>query len=199
MAVLIVFAHPLEADPLLQLVNARPLVGNLYAFAGGHIVISGMGSVAAAVATALHHNAHEEVWNAGLAGALRPQLNPGEIIEVGLASRYLAIPEGVATSSRELARNAHLPVAVGVHPHRLVSCDHGVQTSSLRELLAAEHDLVDMEGYGVARAAQAAKKPCRLWKIVSDYAGPNISAEIRKRLPLLAKQLAHHLNNELSV
>ena len=53
----------------------------------------------------------------------------------------------------------------------LATGDRFISKPEVRERLAAEAHLVDMEGYAVARAARAAGVPVTLVKQVSDEAG----------------------------
>ena len=166
--ILITFAHPLEAAPTLDALNAKPIQDHLHTFAYGKILITGMGPTNAATQTAAHAPGHDEVWNLGLAGALNPHLEVGSIHEIGTLSR-----QGHPTI--HLCPGAHLftsPTPVwGEHPD-------------------TPADLVDMEGHAVVTATTL---PTRLWKIVSDHTEPGGSALLKQRLPALATKLANTL------
>jgi nucleoside phosphorylase len=197
MSPLILFAHPAEAQPTLERLQAQPISTALFESEEATIAVCGVGALAAAVSAALHGSASAVIWNIGLCGALDATLEEGAICEVSLVSRYLPMPEEVAAQSRRFAEEAHPPIRVGLGDYRLISCDYGIQTAPVRAQLARDHHLVDMEGYGVARAALACNKKCRLWKIVSDHADGRTPTLIRERLPFLANRLADHLVREL--
>jgi adenosylhomocysteine nucleosidase len=141
-----------------------------YVPAGIEVVVTGMGKTAAAVATAralarMNNLDEVEVINLGTAGALKDGLEglhePGTILnhdinaEAVRALGYdpqerLAIPSGDTTV--------------------LASGDVFVVDPLVRARLALTADLVDMEGYAVAFAAQRFGVPIRLVKHVSDNA-----------------------------
>ncbi len=171
--VLITFAHPLEAAPTLAALNATPIKENLYTFAHGHILITGMGPTNAAAQTAAHAPGHNEVWNLGLAGALSPTLEVGSIYSIGT-----------------LSRQDHPTLTLGPGAHLFTS-----PTPVWGSRPDTPADLVDMEGYAIATAHPL---PSHLWKIVSDHTEPGGSPTLRKRLPHLAQQLAEVIVAELN-
>ena len=61
---------------------------------------------------------------------------------------------------------------MSVHPKgkRLLSSDYPIWDDELRAQLGKTHDIVDMEGYGVAKAAEVLGIPCRIKKLISDLA-----------------------------
>ena len=58
-------------------------------------------------------------------------------------------------------------------------------------------DLVDMEGYGVAFAAAALGKKCRMWKIISDFTSPEGRDLIRKHKKELSEKIAEKILENL--
>lgn len=163
--ILIVFAHPLEATPTLQALEAQALTETLYTFARGHILITGMGPDNAATHTAAHAPGHDEVWNLGLAGALDPTLPVGSIHQIGT-----------------LSRQDHPTLTLGPGAHLFTT-----PTPVWGEKPDSPADLVDMEGHAIASATSL---PTRLWKIVSDHTQTGGSALLKQRLPALATQLS---------
>jgi adenosylhomocysteine nucleosidase len=138
-----------------------------YVPAGARVLITGIGKVpaASAVARALAADAGiSQVVNIGSAGALHDHL------------------EGLHEISRVLNHDLSAGVLrqLGVDPHewldlpasglRLATGDLFVTDPVVRSGLAELSDLVDMEGYAVAWAAQQAGVPVRLVKHVSDRA-----------------------------
>ena len=137
--------------------------------AGLPVVVTGVGKTAAAVATATALAARDrsglEVVNIGSAGALRPDL------------KGLYLPSTVLNHDM----SAEAVRALGLDPHERLRLDRGDGTTlasgdvfvtdpQVRDRLAHDADLVDMEGYAVAYAAQAFDVPVRLVKHVSDNA-----------------------------
>jgi nucleoside phosphorylase len=141
-----------------------------YVPAGIEVVITGLGKTAAAVATAQalarSNNLDEvEVINLGTAGALKDGLEglhePGTVLNHDIN----------ADAIRALGYDPQerLTIASGDHSV-LASGDVFVTDPVVRARLALSADLVDMEGYAVAYAAQHFGVPVRLVKHVSDNA-----------------------------
>jgi adenosylhomocysteine nucleosidase len=141
-----------------------------YVPAGVEVVVTGMGKTAAAVATAralarMNNLDDVQVINVGTAGALKDGLEglhePGTVLNHDI--------------------NADAIRALGYDPHErlvvpsgdgtvLASGDVFVTDPAVRARLALTADLVDMEGYAVAYAAQQFGVPVHLVKHVSDNA-----------------------------
>ncbi|MBS0621900.1 MAG: hypothetical protein JSR80_02945 [Verrucomicrobia bacterium] len=162
---LIAFAHPLEARPTIELLDAKPCAPHFFTFPQGFIQITGMG-----VGARTKTEGIREIWNLGLAGALSNELSIGQICPI-----------------RQVCLEEHPPLILGTKGYTLLTSP--VPLWGQRPSLSA--DLVDMEGYSIVQKAQGI--PCKLWKIVSDYAETKGSAELRKRLPDLAQKLAHFI------
>ena len=133
------------------------------------LVITGVGKVPAAVATARALAAYDEhegltVVNVGTAGALRPGLSglhePGSVVNHDLT----------ADAIRALGYDPQETLVVGDGEVVLASGDVFVSDPSVRDRLAQRAHLVDMEAYGVAWAAREFGVPVRLVKHVSDHA-----------------------------
>jgi nucleoside phosphorylase len=80
---------------------------------------------------------------------------------------------------------------------KLISSDFPIHDETLRKNLGTEWDLVDMEGYGVAFAAHALGKKCRIWKIISDFALTGGRSLIRKNKTLLSEKIADAIVKQL--
>lgn len=133
------------------------------------VLITGMGKVNATAALALTLSRGElpcEIVNLGTAGALKENL-----LGVHEVSRVLQHDLDTALLHRISGRvyGAPLTVAAGGGP-TLATGDTFVTDSAVRERLAREADLVDMEGYAVAAVARHFGVPVRLVKFVSDQA-----------------------------
>jgi adenosylhomocysteine nucleosidase len=201
--ILIIFAQLGEAEATIKRTKAS-IVGEqtihvwtegdvpcCYRFDRGWIVISNVGLHYAQMAVAKYAHLCDEVWNLGFAGSLRGELPVTEIREIEKVGKYLPLEEN------ELDPRSHACVTFTL-PHfplkptgsRLISSDFPIHDLTHRERLGKAWDLVDMEGYGVAFAAHALGKQCRIWKIISDFASPGGRELIRKHKGELSERIA---------
>jgi len=207
--ILIVFAQKGEAQRTIERFNASPvngemthvwsegLVPSLYAFDYGWIALSSVGVIAAQMTVAKYAQKSEEIWNLGLAGRLRGESPIGKLISVQKVGKFIPIfSKDIDSRSFVTMQGIHPPLSLEGESH-LVSSDFPVHEHAHRMHLAENYDLVDMEGYGIAYAANALGKKCRMWKIISDFASPGGRELIQKNKDLLSKQLADHIESEL--
>jgi nucleoside phosphorylase len=178
--VVIFFATTLEASATLhlldaQLVEQEEILPSLYRIDGGWIVITGLGSHAAKRSIMRYAHLGTSVWNLGFAGVLRSQHRIGSIFPIGVVGKY---------------PNPQPQINFSTHPHHLITSDFPIHDSALREQLAQEWDLVDMEGYGLVSGCFQLGKPCQMWKIVSDFASPGGKKLIVKHCAELSASLA---------
>ncbi len=135
---------------------------------GVEVVVSGLGKTAAAVATTRALTGRDlsglTVVNLGTAGALRDGLEG--LHEVGTVLNH----DMNADAIRALGYDPRDRLAVGPSEVVLASGDVFVTDPAVRDVLARQAHLVDMEGYAVAFACQAFDVPVRLVKHVSDNA-----------------------------
>jgi adenosylhomocysteine nucleosidase len=133
------------------------------------ILVTGVGKVNAAIAvsTILGQLRPSSIVNLGTAGALRDGVTGTHVIS--------------SVIQHDLNDSAIFDL-VGIHFGAPISFDSGegtvlatgdrfISKPEVRERLAKEAHLVDMEGYAVAKAALAAGLPVTLVKEVSDQAG----------------------------
>ncbi|MDP1836624.1 MAG: hypothetical protein Q8K75_11955 [Chlamydiales bacterium] len=194
MSLLIHFAVMPEAVDTLQSLKAIEIQsGYLYKFDRGHIVISGMGNFAAACAIARYGAEATEVWNFGCAGSLKSTLNIGDIFEVSSVMHNPMLPDGIDNHSRKLYEMVHPPIVLAKEGVRLVSSEYPIHLPTFSAKLVSHADLVDMEGYGVAQAAQRINVPCRQWKVVSDFCNLNGPELIQKHLSLVSDVIRHKI------
>lgn len=151
------------------LVVSATLAEAAYVPADLPLVITGMGKVPAAAATARALAGMGDlrgltVVNIGTAGALRPGLaglfEPGVVLNHDLSADLV----------RALGHDPQERLEVGESEVVLATGDVFVSDPAVRDALAARAHLVDMEGYAVAWAAAQAGVPVRLVKHVSDAA-----------------------------
>ena len=131
------------------------------------VLVTGVGKVNAAVAvsTILGDHSPSRVVNLGTAGALRD----------GLAGTYVirsVIQHDLDDAMLFRLTGLHVsePIDVADDGLTLATGDTFVTDAVVRDRLARSADLVDMEGYAVARAARVAGVPVTVVKEVSDAA-----------------------------
>ena len=131
------------------------------------ILITGAGKVNAAVslATTLATASPSEVINLGTAGALRPGIQGTHLITT-VTQHDLDDAALFALTGLHFSEPIHLAHEGAV----LTTGDAFIADESRRAELAAHADLVDMEGYAIARVCQVLNFPVRLVKQVSDQA-----------------------------
>jgi len=131
------------------------------------ILITGAGKVNAAVAlaTTLATASPSEVINLGTAGALRPGIQGTHLITT-VTQHDLDDAALFALTGLHFSEPIHLAAEGAV----LTTGDDFVADESRRAELAVHADLVDMEGYAIARVCQVLDVPMRLVKQVSDQA-----------------------------
>ena len=163
----VLFATEMEARPFLD--GGVP--------EGVRVEISGMGMDAARIATEkLLEEGCSPIINAGVCGALNNRLERGAVYRVSM----------VSTEARKAAYN----VGIGVGLKKLVTVDEPVFQPERKRALAKFGDLVDMEGYAVARACEERGVPCVLIKGVTDFGDGNGKADIQKHIDVVSQTVA---------
>jgi adenosylhomocysteine nucleosidase len=132
------------------------------------VLLTGVGKVQAAIAVtaalAREETRPRLVVNLGTAGALQPGLAGTH--EIGVVHQH---DLDSVLLERLTGRRHGSPIVLGPGL-RLATGDVFVQDPTVRDAVARDADLVDMEGYAVAAACRAAGVPVRLVKHVSDAA-----------------------------
>lgn len=158
------------------------------------VLVTGIGKVnaAVAVATVLGEHSPSSVINLGTAGALRDDIVGtcviGRVIQHDLDSPSLFALTGLHYGE---------PITLAEHGPTLATGDAFVADAATRARLAEHASLVDMEGYAVAQAAQAADVPVMLVKQVSDSAGEQAARSWRETVDACAEQLGDWLRAHL--
>lgn len=195
---LLLFAHPIEARATIDRLKAEAIEeDHLYEWERGHLLITGVGPIAAAVEVARHLHLCDAVWNLGFAGGLRPDLSLGQFNWIGKVEKHFSFAAETPNNAIALTQRHNLPVAVA-GDWSLITSDYPIHHQMVRDQLAKEHHVVDMEGYAIARAAQAGGKGCRIGKLVSDTACERGWETIKQRQTAFSEQLADHLTQALS-
>lgn len=187
---LLLFALLHEAEETIKRLQARAVSKSCYLYDSGKIVLTGLGSYAAMSAVFTHPS--NEIWNLGLAGALAEDLPIGEVATIGHVEKY--VPHAALDEHAQNLMYSHLLPIRLEGTYRLATSDFPIHAKEHRP----NCELVDMEGYGIAYAAKCLKRPCRIWKVISDFAGPGGPALILKHKKELSKRLADLVEDESS-
>ena len=165
------------------------------------VLVTGAGKVraATAVAAALAAARPSAVINIGTAGGLRDGLEG--VHEVATVLQHDFNDDGVF-AMLGVHYGAPLDLAAD-HPAGLEASvvlatgDRFVAGGELRDRLAQQADLCDMEGYAVALAAREAGVPVRLVKLVSDAADEHAGVTWQQTLADHATTLAAWVHQHL--
>lgn len=150
------------------------------------VLVTGIGKVNAAIAvsTILGEFSPSRIVNLGTAGALRDGLS-GTFVVGRVIQHDFDDPGLYSISGLHFGE----PIDVADEGVTLATGDLFVSDPELRAKLATQADLVDMEGYAVARAATVAQVPVTIVKQVSDPADASAAKTWRQTLDECAEQL----------
>jgi len=171
MKTLITFATHREAEAFITHPQSNPLSPYLFSWENALILIVGMGKeyIEERLTPLLQDDI--SIINIGLCGALKSDLPLGSLHQVravyqeGIKKPIILSNEGVNLQTVEKP---------------LYNPSEGQKSS---------FDIVDMEGFYIASLAQKKKRPCTLYKMVSDYCTEMSSIHIAERLPYLSNLL----------
>ena len=161
------------------------------------ILVTGVGKVcaAAALAALLARQRPSRIINLGTAGALRTGLSGTQVI-----GRVVQHDFDDATIAELTGEHFGEPIEFPVDGSVLGSGDVFVSGGPAREALVARGvDLVDMEGYAVARVARTFGLEVMLVKEISDSAGEAAAKSWSDNLDECAKRLGAWLRTALAV
>ena len=170
-----VFATTVEADPFINLVNAKQISHEPWliyqtSLAGqpSIIIVTGMGMepVSMAVEFIINNYAVNTILNCGVAGSLTDDFVVGDIVNVSCTWIYQA--GEITEDARHLS--THPYSLEGYKDGVLLTVDQPVFDQHLKKSLSEVAQLVDMEGGMVARLCGQQNISCQLIKIVSDFA-----------------------------
>ncbi|WP_372806686.1 UbiA-like polyprenyltransferase [Pontiella sp.] len=164
----VLFATAMEAKPFL----ARGIPEGVVVE-----IAEEMGLEAARIATEkLVAQGCSPIINAGVCGALNNRLERGAVYRVSMVSM------------EEL--KAAVNVGVGFGLKKLVSVERPVFEPERKRALSKYGDLVDMEGYAVARVCEEHSIPCILIKGVTDFGDGTGKADIQKHIAPVSETVA---------
>ncbi|MDF7825004.1 UbiA-like polyprenyltransferase [Pontiellaceae bacterium B12227] len=167
----ILFATQMEAQPFLDRGVPEGVVVE---------ISEEMGLEAARIASEkLVEQGCTTIINAGVCGALNNRLERGAVYRVSMVSIE--------------ALKAAVNVGVGIGLKRLVSVEEPVFEPARKKELSKYGELVDMEGYAVARVCEAHEIPCILIKGVTDFGDGNGKEDIQKHITPVSETVADAL------
>ncbi len=170
--------------------------------AGLEVLVTGLGKTAAATALARHLARRDdfadlEIVNLGTAGGLHDGLHVSMGAEQGLYEIGTVLNHEInADAIRALGYDPRERLVIGSSETVLASGDLFVTDPVVRARLAAQAQLVDMEGYAIAYVAQEFGVPVRMVKHVSDNADEGAmewAALVDRSARILGEWAAAHL------
>lgn len=175
----VIFAMPVEADAFAargqdaSQVQAAGLTFHEGTVAGRRVawVVAGAGLERAERACRLLIDGHrpELIVSAGFAGGLVAGIERGRVVSPSRAMR----------TGHEAVQLSHAAVSGGAKAGAIVTIDHVACTAHEKQSLAATGaEFVDMETWGVARAAREAGLDCVGLRVVSDTASDELPREM---------------------
>jgi len=176
---LIVFATHEEAKHTIKRLQARQ-VDDHYLFTDGILVITGIGPFAAYTSLEKHIEKATCLYNFGLAGSLQKRAE--SCYEIRLCSKYAWHP---------ITPGFHEPITFKNAGLRLCTLDFPLYDEKKKDLLGADFDLVDMEGYAISLLAKRHNKACKLIKAVSDFCNTDSPTAIKKKIDTFSEEFAH--------
>lgn len=195
----VIFATMAEAGPFLSLSQAVQIEDNPFRIFQVPVnpdllvTVGGMGKVAAALScqTMIREYMVDEIVNAGVCGSLSSQ--PG--FPIGAVFCVATAVEG----DHQVFGEAPQPIISDGkidwdrRAVRLMTCDRPVFDDDLRQELAAQAELVDMEGAAIARTAALHQIPWTMIKGVTDTAGPKDRTAVSKHLGEVSEKVGQIL------
>jgi adenosylhomocysteine nucleosidase len=185
MRILVTFAVDWEFKPWLRLgrfqsasVNGRDFRAEI-ADQGVRVILTGVGPVNAARSIRnFVDQAPDLCITSGLAGGLKRQHRPGEILAARSARAENS--ETVYESDEELFAAA---VECGAKPvDRFISSDHVVRTVQEKRRISASADAVDMESFAIMKEMSGLGVPCVAVRSVSDSAEMDVPCNFDRAL-----------------
>lgn len=193
----IVMATMLEAEPFVEglglpCVEKKPFL--VYRDDSITLVISGIGKANAAMAALFIIIKYDIgiVYNLGAAGALRAGMSVGDIFQIDRVIES----DRPKIAGREI--RAYAPDTLeGFKSASLATQDRPAVLADERASLAADADLVDMEGAAVLQACRRAGARCRLFKIVSDTVEHSRDEDIVENIRRVRRSLCEFFASEV--
>lgn len=188
---LIVFATLFEAEKVVS--PSQKIAPDLYQTVYGDVLITGMGSIRAATLVSSHLQNYDEVINIGFAGSLDTSKSLGDILPIKQVVKYTTFL--LEKPLWSLTHKAFPRLSLAQEGVNLMTFDFPLHDKKIAQQLASKWSLVDMEGYGIAMSAKYWDKPCRLYKIVSDFTNHETTLSIKEKQPILTQKIKDFLES----
>ncbi len=158
------------------------------------VLVTGVGKVcaASALSAVLARHRPSRLVNLGTAGALRDNLHETQVI--GRVVQHDFNDEAILGLT---GQSFGAPIDLGSAGPVLASGDSFVDGGAQRARLAAMADLVDMEGYAVAKVGKDFGLDVMLVKQISDRAGEGAGRTWRQAVDECAERLGEWVRREL--
>ena len=195
MKALVIYATKAEAEDTLKRFEGKQKAAHLYACDSFDLLICGIGPLSAAVHSAPLIPHYEHVYNLGIAGSIGQRCGLGEIYPIRQFLRWVCTPEGLDQHSKDMLDAHNPPVTLERDGLTLATSDYPIHSPEAG-LSARGADLVDMEAYSIARAANISQKPFSCYKLVSDFTrsdGPELIGTYIKRWSCMLADHAEEL------
>ena len=158
------------------------------------VLVTGIGKVNAAIATSKILGEHTPTFiaNLGTAGALKDGLNG--TYDIGTVIQHDFNDEGIFQIT-----GLHFGEPIKLQPQglTLATGDAFIDNPAKRDELAKRADLVDMEGYAIAKVAKEFGVPARLVKQISDNANESADKSWKQTVDECAEILGAWFNEHL--
>lgn len=199
-SLLLAFATEVEARQTLKTFGADRCSQNLWRFAKGDILVTGMGIVQTSICLSRHLESckgYSALWNLGFAASLKRE-TLGSICPVKQIHRLNPWKKCDATSQQFfLSCFPPLVLADSSRGCDLVTVDAPLHQTAMRAKLGQSADLLDMEGYAAISVAKSFNLAARCVKIVSDFAKCEGREQLRAGASALSLSLARWLSEQL--
>ncbi len=195
--VVLIMATRLEALPFIEKIPLKQVQSKPFeVFEGDQLdlVISGVGKVKAAMATAYACMTRSvgTLVNLGAAGAAKPGFKAGEWYRVSKATEHDRI------SLKTRARPEFTLEIPGGEPEIVLATgENPVLSEKERERISEFADLIDMEGAAVIQAAIKFGTSCVMYKFVSDTVDHTDNADIVGNIKIYRNRFFEEIMPEL--
>lgn len=197
---LIIFATYIEARAFIEKLQAtqHTILTNKYISLKYDIVISGLGSIRAAVATMEQGKKYSLIINVGFSGIINKQLSIGSFHEIETVSKLT-----FADAFIKKEDSVSFSIINDCFPK--IKCVNNTGSISLtssdipiRNLITSSYidtDLVDMEAYGIAFASKKLGIPYKIFKLATDFPCLEERKHLQENYQNFSTALSHFLSD----
>ena len=192
----IIIALKIEADPFIgglgfEKISDKPFP--VYHSKNLCLAVSGMGQVRSALAASYIINTYktQKLCNLGSAGAAGDMFKTGDILNIDSVMDYGSLR---ITKKPGIVKPCFLR---GYRTASLATLDAPVTDPRERKEISAHADLIDMEGYGFAKACEIFNISAFLFKIVSDGPEDNDRDKIIRNIKKFSEKIFSFFKDEI--